>query len=782
MTNFRLSRITHHAPRFTAPLIFIAALALYLRTTCPTLGGGWDSEEFQSAAYTLAIAHSTGYPLYLILGKIFTTLAPIGNIAYRMNALSAILTALAVVFVYLNARLLTKHDLAAVATTALFATNAAVWRQAGVASVGPLNLLLLSALVYALLLWRARPSTSLRSAQGTPLTVAAFIFGLGLAHHRTILFLAPAIAIFVLLTDPGIIRRPREWARALFWLAFPLALYLYIPICGSAEGFFNYVTGSEAGNYARGNWLELGQAFASILQYLFESFGILGILLIGIGVVNALPQFNRAETRPVDARIALFLGLSVLTYIAFATLVSGEPDRYLVLPFVFLIYWFAIGIDTLENALRSKSQNLSVAMERMIESLRLTLAFMLLLMVILPLPGRLRAADWSAFDHVYEQWDEIFTLPIPQNATIVGNWSQLNAMRYMQRVEQRRPDTQAIGTLYDPAPQTDAARAAFAEGRAIFLAPGIAQPIGDYRYAQLGPLLEVRDKPQMNAPAAQKNIAINPSLTLANCEITTALEPYAPTTRIAPTRSARITFDWQANGSVKDFLVRVRVYDPDGRAIAQKDEPPVRGLYAPPQWARGEYVRDVHNIQIPGGTPPGTYQLKLQTLDAATKSPTSDEIAFGSFAVERATNLTREQVFIGHPLDLALDDHIALWGYGGFESARRAGEAIGGNLVFYALEDVGADLMLTFALLDTSDKTARTWQVAPITFYPMREWKQGEVLKAYYDLRDLPVGAYALMVGFDSQHLTKIVKLEIAPLIDPSGFRKPDRSVWKNYS
>ena len=760
-----VSRIVHHSSHSLPFLIFVASLALYLRTAGPTLGGGWDSEEFQHVAYTLGVAHSTGYPLYLILGKVFTTLVPIGNIAYRMNVLSAILTAVAVVFVYLNARLLTKRDLAATAAAAIFATNAAVWRQAGIASFGPLNLLLLAALVYALWLWRMRRA---------PITIAAGVLGLGLAHHRTILFLTPAIAIFVLLSDPGIVRRPREWLRALGWIALPLGLYLYIPIFGAAppwhinslQAFVNHVAGSEAGNYTRANWFELGQAFGSILQYLFESSGLVGIGLIGIGAVSALPRLNRTKAQGTDTHVALFLGLSVLTYLAFATLVSGEPDRYLVLPFAFLVYWLAIGIDTLENAVQNLSQNRPIAMARVSESLRLTLALVLLLMVTLagiPLPARMRAADWSAFDRVYKQWDEIFTLPIPQHATIVGNWSQLNAMRYLQRVEQRRLDVQAVGTLYDPAPQTDAARAAFADGRAIFLAPGIVQPIGDYRYAQLGPLLQVRDQPQMQPPAALKNLSINPSLTLANYEIATALEPYAPTKSVEPTRSVRVTLDWRTEAHGADFLVRVRLLDPDGQVIAQKDEPPVRGLYWASQWSRGEYVRDVHNLQIPGGTPPGTYQLTLQTRAVATETPPSGEIALASFTVGRATNLTRDQVFIQRPLDVALNDRVALWGYGGFDGAYRVGGTLSGNLFFFAHGDVDADLTLTFTLTDPSGRVARTWQVAPITFYPTRGWKKGEVLKAYYTLRDPPLGAYALAIGFDPQHLIQIAQVEFGP-------------------
>ena len=635
--------------------------------------------------------------------------------------------------------------------------------------MGPLNLLLLSALVYALLLWHARRA---------PITIAAFVFGLGLAHHRTILFLAPAIALFVLLSDPSIVRRPREWARALFWLAFPLVLYLYIPIFGNAppwyintlEGFLNYVAGSEAGNYTRGNWLELGQAFVSILQYLSDSFGIVGIALIGTGATGVL-KFNRAKAQLTNTRVALFLGLGALTYISFATIVSGEPDRYFVLPFVFLIYWFAFGVSAIQTwtVTLSETMGLAIPKTRFFWSLRTTaqatFALVLVLFIAFPFTDRFHIADWSTFDRVYKQWDEIFTLPIPQNATIVGNWGQLNAMRYLQRVEHRRPDMQAVGTLYDPAPQTEAARTAFTDGRTIFLAPGIVQPIGEYRYAQLGPLLEVRDAPQMQPPAAQKNIALNPSLTLANYEITTALEPYAPTVSIAPTRSARVTLDWQATGGVKDFLVRIRLYDPDGRAIAQRDEPPVRGLYAPSQWQRDEYVRDVHNVQIPGGTPPGTYQLKLQMLDAETQSPTSDEIAFAPLAVERATNLTRDQVFVQHPLDLALDDRIALWGYGGFEDTHRAGETISLNLMYFVREDVSMDLKLYLDLWNMKNRV-RIWQVIPIAYYPTREWHKGEVLKAYYDwqLPDyLSPGEFSLSAGFLTSDLQSIGKIQIVP-------------------
>ncbi len=779
--------------RFIITILFFATAALYIRTTAPTLGGGFDSEEFQHVAYTLSVAHATGYPLYLLLGKIFTTLVPIGNIAYRMNLLSALLTAGVVALVYLNAFTLTRRQIPSVAAAALFATNPAVWRQAGVASVGPLHLLLVAAIVYAMLLWHEKRA---------PLSLAAFLFGLGLAHHRTVLLLAPAIAVFVLLADSNTrsVRRPRDIARCILWLGVPLLLYLYLPIFGgnspwysnTLQGFIAELSGGDAGDFLRTSLPDIAQGIVLVSQYLFDSFGYVGGLLIIIGVMSAMPRWNRRANNFIDSRIALFLALATLPFAVWGTLYGGEPDRYLVMPFMFLIYWFVIGAGAVEHWLSlrgaifaskqspqspseiashtcpgGRCQGKPLAMTQRLRAAQAILAIVLVLVVILPLGDRFRISDWSTFDRVYKQWDEIFTLPIPRGAVLVGNWPQLNAMRYLQRVEARRPDLQFVGTYYDPAPQTQAARDAFVDGRSIFLAPGIAQPTGDYRYALLGPLLEVRDAPQRQAPAnATREFALTPALTLSGFEITTALEPFAPTQSIAPSRTARVALDWRANDSLKDFVVRLSLFDPEGRLIAQKDEPPVRGLYPVSQWQRGEYINDVHNFLIPAGSPPGKYEIKLQTLDGATKAPMSDEVALDSLNIARATSLTRDQVFIQHPLDLTLDNRIALWGCGGCDSTHHAGEMLGVSLVFGVREDVAEDVVLNFALLDQAGKTVQTWQRAPIAFYPSREWHKGEVLKAYFDLelpRDLPTGILVFTTGASPQTMVSIGKSGIEP-------------------
>ncbi|MEJ5200207.1 MAG: DUF2723 domain-containing protein, partial [Anaerolineae bacterium] len=85
-----------------AVVVALLAFALYLRTLAPGVLGG-DSGEFQFAAWLGGFAHPTGYPLYLLMGWLWTHVVPWGDPAWRMNLLSAIWGAAAVGMFYLLA-------------------------------------------------------------------------------------------------------------------------------------------------------------------------------------------------------------------------------------------------------------------------------------------------------------------------------------------------------------------------------------------------------------------------------------------------------------------------------------------------------------------------------------------------------------------------------------------------------------------------------------------------------------------------------------------------------
>jgi len=86
--------------RLLAFLMFAVPFVLFLRTMAATVSL-WDSGEFISTSYILGIAHSPGTPLFTLVGRVFAMLPLPLSIAQRVNFMSVLLAALAVLFTYL---------------------------------------------------------------------------------------------------------------------------------------------------------------------------------------------------------------------------------------------------------------------------------------------------------------------------------------------------------------------------------------------------------------------------------------------------------------------------------------------------------------------------------------------------------------------------------------------------------------------------------------------------------------------------------------------------------
>jgi Tfp pilus assembly protein PilF len=82
-----------------AALVFLFAAVIYFTTLAPTVPF-WDAGEFIACSYILGIPHPPGTPLYVLLGRV-ATLIPWHTVAERINAMSAIPSALTVMITYL---------------------------------------------------------------------------------------------------------------------------------------------------------------------------------------------------------------------------------------------------------------------------------------------------------------------------------------------------------------------------------------------------------------------------------------------------------------------------------------------------------------------------------------------------------------------------------------------------------------------------------------------------------------------------------------------------------
>ena len=215
-----------------ALFLFIASLALYLRTLAPSLLFG-DSAEFQTIAYTLGIGHPTGYPVYVLLAKLFTLL-PMGEIAYRVNLFSAVCAALTVGMVYLMIRRLGATYAAAAYGALTLAVIPLFWKYASIAEVYAPAASCLAVTLLFVLQWKET---------GNPrwLFFSGLFGGLSLGIHTTVALSGMAILLYLTLST----RQRADWLQALLGafigvIVF-LSAFLYLDFRNSPAGYYNTV-------------------------------------------------------------------------------------------------------------------------------------------------------------------------------------------------------------------------------------------------------------------------------------------------------------------------------------------------------------------------------------------------------------------------------------------------------------------------------------------------------------------------------------------------------------
>lgn len=302
-------------PRHAHGAAWVAALAalwVYAVTLSPTVtwrNHGEDSGDLLVASATLGIPHPTGYPLYVVLGRV-ASLVPLGSIAYRINLVSALAGAAGVYFLARWILELAPRAagpgaalFGALAGSLLYAFSRGAWSQSVLAEVYTLNVALLGASLWSI----ARAD---RTGRTRWLCLSAYLFGLGLANHLLILAAAPALAIAagrrVLSRQiglPGIV-------LLLVLVLWGLTLDLYLPIRASRGPEFSWGVPNtperlwwvlSGAQYARNFFgRNLPETFARLVPGRWPlDFGA-GLLLLAAGVVSFAFRWKARRAAPGD--------------------------------------------------------------------------------------------------------------------------------------------------------------------------------------------------------------------------------------------------------------------------------------------------------------------------------------------------------------------------------------------------------------------------------------------------------------------------------------------------
>ena len=311
-------------------LVFGLPFFLYLRTMAPTVYG-LDSAELTTGAYVLGIVHAPGSPLYLLLGHLFTWL-PIGDVGYRLNLLSGCAAALAILFVYLILHHLTGRHLLSLAGAWFLAFSYYFWISAVAAELYALHVCFVAGLIFLTVKWR-------ESEHAWQLYLLAFLFGLGLGNHLSLILMAPGFAWLALLTRNRAWRHPRLLLIAAVCGIVGAAIYLYIPLRFVSDTPLNYARDYWQVNLASWNgswWMVTGKLFESMFfavpvaqvphelrvyaHDLWSNFVGLGIML---GVIGLVAVFRR---QPI-LHTGLLLMFADLLAVSAAGMAQGRRCR-----------------------------------------------------------------------------------------------------------------------------------------------------------------------------------------------------------------------------------------------------------------------------------------------------------------------------------------------------------------------------------------------------------------------------------------------------------------------
>lgn len=409
----------------------IAAL-IYGLTLSPSVGAG-DSGELILAAQSLGIAHPPGYPVWVLLARL-AALLPWGSVALRVNALSAVLAALAAGLFYLLAARCGLPRLARAAATVVFAGSTLVWTSAVHAEVYSLSSVAFLALSLAAIHARARRTACANSD-------AMFFFAAGMAPliHQSLLFPATILGVWVL----GRGFRVSRLLAALGWAALGFTLVLVLPIRSGAHPVLDWghdrSFASLCDNLLRRSYgglqqnpFRLDRAVDEILSMgglIAASCGLVGASLAGIGAL--LSRRGRAAIAPLTWA-SLSIPAALVVFVAFTPDAEhlAQIGPFLTPVAAVVSLWAGAGIQAARNRVPRPAR----------AGLAVTCGAALVLTAAL----HYRECDRSAFTLPARYGMDLLG-PLPRGATLIldgDNETFLAA--YLTRVEHYRTDLHLI--------------------------------------------------------------------------------------------------------------------------------------------------------------------------------------------------------------------------------------------------------------------------------------------------------------------------------------------------
>lgn len=342
---------------FAGNLVLLISFFIYLITLCPTVNVG-DSGELITSSYSLGIAHPPGYPIYSLLGKIFTIISPIANIAYRVNLMSLVFASLTVFLLYLLILQLTTHNsqpltcLTAFSASLCFAFSNTFWSQAVSSEVYALHIFFIVLIFYLLSLWNTERKYSF---------LTFIVFGLAFVQHYTASLMFFAIIIMLLYKTSYKKFSSVQLISFTLLVLLGLLFYLYLPIRSLANPAINWgnpenipniiqhLSRKQYGKISKVSWsfTLLITQINIYLKFLFAQFTPLLMIFIPFGILQLFKKNKLWLFQTIFMFILFSIGLIIILNYDTTLRIQDIVKVFFIPSFLLASLWIAFGIEFL---------------------------------------------------------------------------------------------------------------------------------------------------------------------------------------------------------------------------------------------------------------------------------------------------------------------------------------------------------------------------------------------------------------------------------------------------
>lgn len=408
-----------------------------------------DSGELAAVATKLGVAHPTGYPLFTILGRIFTLL-PAGDEVYRLNIMSAVMSSAALLmFFNLMVFIITDKNLTddpstdnkkisydvvyniSLSAVLVLAFSRTFWDTANAIEVYSLHTFFLVTDIYLLLKACSYDQRSEESyvRKERYWLLYAFVLGLSFTNHLSTIFLSVG-SIYLYFAVNGF---NKDSFRRILILALPFLLgysvYIYLFIRAennvlswgyphNFDNFWRHFTGKQFSIWMFSSFENASKQFSYFTSNYPAEFFYIPLLIAVPGIIEV---YNKSKK--LFYFTLLLFGFCILYAINYDIY---DIDSYFLLAFIVTAVWFGFGLLFIIKKLKENVKAIS---------------FVFLLICLIPFSNNFSKADESKNYFVNDYTMNVFKSAAENSIIFSTQWDfWISSSFYQQYVKNIRPD------------------------------------------------------------------------------------------------------------------------------------------------------------------------------------------------------------------------------------------------------------------------------------------------------------------------------------------------------